>query len=76
MFKGPGTDINLHVLSSECPELDRMLMFRDRLRSHATDRELYARTKLALAQQGWKDVQDYTDAKTDIIEEILRRAPE
>ena len=26
-----------------------MLMFRDRLRSHAADRDLYARTKLDLA---------------------------
>ena len=39
MFNGPGTDINLHVFSSGCPEIDRMLMFRDWLRSNAADRE-------------------------------------
>lgn len=50
MFKGPDTDINLHVFSSGCPEIDRILMFRDWLRSNAADRDLYARTKLALAQ--------------------------
>src|SRR5712691_9091910 len=50
MFKGPDTEINLHVFSSGCPEIDRMLMFRDWLRRSAADRELYARTKLAFAQ--------------------------
>ena len=42
--QGPDTDINLHVFSSGCPEIDRMLMFRDWLRSNAADRDLYART--------------------------------
>ena len=40
VFKGPDTDINLHVLSLGCPEIDRMVMFRDRLRSNASDRDL------------------------------------
>ena len=74
MFNGPGSEINLHVFSSGCPEIDRMLMFRDRLRSNAADRDLYARTKLALAQQEWKYVQNYADAKTVVIEEIIARA--
>ena len=74
MFKGPDTDINLHVFSSGCPEIDRILLFRDWLRSNAADRDLYARTKLALARQEWKHVQDYADAKTAVIEEILGRA--
>ena len=73
MFKGPDTDINLHVFSSGCPEIDRMLMFRDWLRCDAADRDLYARTKLALARQEWKDVQNYADAKTVVIEEIMAR---
>jgi len=34
-------------------------MFRDWLRSHAADRDLYAQTKLALVQQNWKYVQNY-----------------
>ena len=74
MFKGPDTDINLHVFSCGCPEIDRMLMFRDWLRSNAADRDLYARTKLALAQEEWRHVQNYADAKTAVIEEIIRRA--
>ena len=74
MFKGPGTDINLHVFSAGCPEIARVLMFRDWLRSNAADRDLYARTKTALAQRDWKYVQNYADSKTAVIEEILGRA--
>jgi GrpB-like predicted nucleotidyltransferase (UPF0157 family) len=74
MFKGPDTDINLHLFSSDCLEIDRVLFFRDWLRDNAADRELYARTKLALAQKQWKYVQNYADAKTAVIEEIIARA--
>jgi GrpB-like predicted nucleotidyltransferase (UPF0157 family) len=74
MFNGPDTEMNLHVFSSGCPEIDRMLTFRDWLRNHAADRDLYARTKLSLAQKEWKYVQNYADAKTAVIEEIIARA--
>jgi len=74
LFKGPDTDINLHVYSFGCPEIDKMLMFRDWLRSNDADRELYERTKRELAQQTWKYVQNYADAKTAVVEEIVARA--
>jgi GrpB-like predicted nucleotidyltransferase (UPF0157 family) len=74
MLKGPDTDINVHVFSEGCPEVDRHLIFRDRLRSDRSDRELYERVKRDLAQQDWKYVQNYADAKTAVINEILLRA--
>jgi len=74
MFNRPDTETNMHVFSSGCPEIDRVLMFRDWLRANAADRALYARTKLALAQKEWGHVQNYADAKTVVIEEILARA--
>jgi GrpB-like predicted nucleotidyltransferase (UPF0157 family) len=74
MFNGPDTEMNLHVFSSGCPEIDRMLKFRDWLRGNAADRDLYARTKLDLAQKEWKYTQNYADAKTAVIEEIIARA--
>jgi GrpB-like predicted nucleotidyltransferase (UPF0157 family) len=74
MFKGPETDVNLHVFSTGCPEIDRMLTFRDWLRTSTCDRELYARSKRALAQKDWKYTQNYADAKTAVIEEIISRA--
>jgi GrpB-like predicted nucleotidyltransferase (UPF0157 family) len=74
MFKGPDTDLNLHVFSSGCPEIEQMLLFRDWLRRHAADRDLYARTKLTLAERDWKYVQNYADAKTVVVAEIMARA--
>jgi GrpB-like predicted nucleotidyltransferase (UPF0157 family) len=74
LFKGPGTAINLHVFARGCTEIERMLRFRNWLRTHPEDRALYARTKLALAQRTWKYTQDYADAKTDIVNEIVGRA--
>jgi len=73
MFKGPAADINLHVLTSGCPEINRILNFRDWLRSNAADRDLYELTKRDLAEKEWADIQDYADAKTAVIEEILAR---
>jgi GrpB-like predicted nucleotidyltransferase (UPF0157 family) len=74
LFKGPDTDVNLHVFTVGCPEIDRMLFFRDWLRSHDADRELYERTKRELAKLNWKYMQNYADAKTAVVEEILARA--
>jgi GrpB-like predicted nucleotidyltransferase (UPF0157 family) len=73
MFKGSAPDINLHVFSSGCPEINRILSFRDRLRSNGTDRDLYERAKRDLAEKEWADVQDYADAKTAVITGILAR---
>jgi GrpB-like predicted nucleotidyltransferase (UPF0157 family) len=74
LLKGPDTVINLHVFSAGCPETDRMLLFRDWLRGHTGDRELYVRTKRELAARRWTSVQQYADAKTAVIREILARA--
>lgn len=75
MFKGSNIAVHLHVYSAGCPEIGRLMAFRDRLRNNAGDRELYARTKHALAGQTWKYGQNYADAKTAVIEEILSRVP-
>jgi GrpB-like predicted nucleotidyltransferase (UPF0157 family) len=74
MFKGPDTDINLHVFSRGCPEIERMLIFRDWLRSNEADRRLYERTKRELAKRIWTYGQNYADAKTAVVEEIIARA--
>ncbi len=51
-----------------------MLLMRDWLRAYQDDRELYERTKRALAQRTWKYTQNYADAKTIVVQEILARA--
>jgi GrpB-like predicted nucleotidyltransferase (UPF0157 family) len=73
MFWVPGS-VHLHVFSAGCPETDRMVRFRDHLRSDAADRDLYARTKRDLAARDWKYMQQYADAKTEVIGEIMARA--
>jgi GrpB-like predicted nucleotidyltransferase (UPF0157 family) len=66
--------VNLHVFSAGCSETERMLLFRDRLRTDEADRDLYARVKRELAARAdWGDVQEYADAKTAVVEEILAR---
>ena len=74
VLKGPDTNINLHVFSVGCVEVDRMLAFRDWLRSHVDDRLLYEQTKRELASRTWRHVQNYADAKTKVVQEILDRA--
>ena len=71
LFRGPDTSINLHVFSSGAAEVQRMLRFRDRLRDDDVARERYARTKCDLAERTWRHVQDYADAKTAVVDEIL-----
>ncbi|HTK08190.1 MAG TPA: GrpB family protein [Ktedonobacteraceae bacterium] len=74
VFKGPDTDINLHVFSPGAPEIERMLLFRNWLRRNVADRQLYERTKRELAGRDWKYMQNYADAKTAVVEEIMARA--
>lgn len=74
VLKGPDTDVNLHVFSPGSLELERMVGFRDWLRTHADDRELYERTKRELAARTWRHIQHYADAKTAVVEEIIGRA--
>lgn len=76
LLKGPDTDVHLHVHPLGSPEIGRNLRFRDHLRADAADRELYERTKRELARRPWTYMQEYADAKTDVVETILRRSQE
>jgi GrpB-like predicted nucleotidyltransferase (UPF0157 family) len=74
LFRGRDPKVNLHTFSADCEEIGRMLAFRDWLRTHPEDRGLYEREKRRLAEQTWTTVQDYADAKTDVVREIVGRA--
>jgi GrpB-like predicted nucleotidyltransferase (UPF0157 family) len=74
LFDGPDTLVNLHVFSEGCEEIERLLRFRDRLRRSQTDRMLYESTKRSLSRQTWKYAQNYADAKSSVVEEILARS--
>jgi GrpB-like predicted nucleotidyltransferase (UPF0157 family) len=66
--------VNLHVFPHGCDEVRRMLAFRDRLRRNGGDRQLYEDTKRSLAGRTWDRVQDYADAKSDVVADIMGRA--
>ncbi len=76
LFRAVDPTVNLHVFSSGCDETRRMLRFRDRLRTHPEDRDRYAAVKRELAAREWEYVQDYADAKSAVVEEILASSVE
>jgi GrpB-like predicted nucleotidyltransferase (UPF0157 family) len=73
LFKGPDTDINAHVFAAGSSEIERMVRFRDHLRTDPDARAAYGAAKRALAARRWRYVQEYADAKTGIVESILDR---
>jgi GrpB-like predicted nucleotidyltransferase (UPF0157 family) len=74
LLKAPGIDGNLHVFSAGCSEIDRVIAFRDHLRTDEGDRLLYERTKRQLATRTWKHVQNYADSKSEVVADIMARA--
>jgi GrpB-like predicted nucleotidyltransferase (UPF0157 family) len=74
LVRTPAHDVHVHVLEVGDQAADDYLLFRDRLRTHADDRDLYERTKRALIQQDWADMNAYAEAKTEVIAGIKERA--
>ena len=74
LFKGPGANINLHVFSAGCPgdrPDDRLP--RPSARRRRGSRAVSADQAGACGAQ-WNYVQEYADAKTQVIEAIIARA--
>lgn len=79
VFKGREINLNLHVWTIDDPELKRHRDFRDWLRLHKDDRDRYAEAKRSLGSETWSTMQDYAEAKNDIVAEIqgrIRKAQE
>lgn len=74
MFKGIDRDINLHVFSKGSKEIDKYLLFRNYLRNNQDALAMYAAEKRKLAKRKWKYVQNYADAKSEVVQLILDRA--
>lgn len=73
MLVGPGGRSHLHVFPAGAPEPLRHLLFRDWLRTHPDDRDLYAATKRDLAVATAADPERYSLAKNDVVDEIYAR---
>ena len=74
MVRTPARDVHVHVLEVGDQAADDYLLFRDRLRADPEDRGLYERTKRALIEQDWADMNAYAEAKTGVIAAIKERA--
>ncbi|WP_166503460.1 GrpB family protein [Modestobacter italicus] len=74
MVRTPTRDVHVHVYEPGRQEVRDYLDLRDWLRVDAADRELYAATKRTLAEQQWDDMNDYADAKTELVHDVLTRA--
>lgn len=69
MFNDRAATVNLHVFPEGAPELTRHLLFRDWLRTHPRDRELYESAKRQLADAP----ADYNLGKNPVIDAIYAR---
>ena len=74
MLRTAERDVHVHVFGADAPEVDRMLVFRDTLRTDSAARRRYEHVKRRLASRRWATMQHYADAKSDIIDDILRDA--
>ncbi len=73
LLRAENPDVNVHVFAVGSTEAERMLLFRDRLRVNQDERALYEETKRRFAAQSWRRVQDYADAKSEVVEGIIAR---
>lgn len=74
LVRTPERDVHVHLFERHDPAVAEYLLLRDHLRSDADDRALYERTKRMLLSRRWDDMNDYADAKTDVILAIKARA--
>ena len=58
MFKRSDPDVNLHVFSAGCAEVERMTAFRDLLRRDEAARSYYASEKRRLAELDWQPTEN------------------
>lgn len=73
--KGDPTRYHLSVCyQSRGSFLKRQILFRDWLRSHPEDRDTYEKLKLQLIEQDPSGTNTYISGKSDLIQEILKKA--
>jgi len=74
LVRTPARDVHVHLYERDDAAVAEYLLLRDHLRADAHDRALYERTKRVLLSRRWDDMNDYADAKTDVILTIKARA--
>ena len=66
--------VNLHVRRDGCVSQQQALLLRDFLRECPAARQRYEGEKRRLSRQRWRSVDEYADAKGDVVWELLRQA--
>ena len=73
MLRTTKRDVHVHIWADADPEVDRYLAFRDRLRRSPEDRAAYVQLKRDLASREWSDMNEYAEAKTELVDAIITR---
>lgn len=73
MYEPPDLDVHIHLWADQA-EADRHVLFRDWLRAHPGDRALYEHVKRQLTLREWPTSNHYAQAKSAVIDTIVRRA--
>jgi len=76
MLRTPEKDVHIHIYSTGCPEIQRNLTLRDRLRQNIDERRRYEQVKRELAKNDWSDMDAYARAKSEVIESVIAAANE
>lgn len=74
MYRTPDLDVHVHIFTEASEAARVRLLFRDWLRHDDADRRLYEETKRELARRDWDATNDYSEAKGEVVAEILARA--
>lgn len=74
LVRTPARDVHVHLYRQGDPAVGQYLLLRDHLRLNADDRALYEATKRTLLRRRWDDMNDYAEAKTEVISAIKARA--
>jgi GrpB-like predicted nucleotidyltransferase (UPF0157 family) len=68
--------VSIHIFQVGHPQIEEYRVFRDYLKTHAEDRDLYISTKRELYSKFVNDFGSYDSGKEEVIAEIKKRAKE
>lgn len=74
MMRTPEKDVHIHLYSSGSPEVERYLLFRNKLRADPDASKRYEDVKRSLSTQSWPDMNAYAEAKTKVVEDVIAAA--
>lgn len=74
LLKGSRVNVNLYVFPEGSAGLESMRLLRDHLIEDSEARERYAAFKRELGERRWERIQDYVEAKNEIVTELLADA--